>query len=71
MPAELALDRHYPGIGVLIGELNDLLAEGSESADAFATLAGLDAQIVFAAARLSDGAGKMRGTGCPWRRESR
>jgi len=45
-----------PSLGVLIGELNDLLAEGSETADAFAKLAGLDTQIDFAADQLSAGA---------------
>lgn len=29
MPSELALDRHYPGIGVLIGELADKISVGA------------------------------------------
>jgi pyrophosphate--fructose-6-phosphate 1-phosphotransferase len=45
-----------PSLGVLIGELNDLLAEGSATAAAFAKLAGLAEQIPFAAARLTPAA---------------
>jgi len=45
-----------PSLGVLIGELNDLLAEGSATAAEFAKLAGLAEQIPFAAGKLSPAA---------------
>lgn len=42
-----------PSLGLLIGELNDLLAEGSPTAAEFARLPGLAEQIPFAATRLT------------------
>jgi pyrophosphate--fructose-6-phosphate 1-phosphotransferase len=51
-----------PSLGVLIGELNDLLAEGSATAETFAGLSGLEAQIDFASGKLTDASAKTFAT---------
>jgi pyrophosphate--fructose-6-phosphate 1-phosphotransferase len=51
-----------PSLGVLIGELNDMLAEGSETALAFGSLVDLDAQIEFATGKLTEASAKTFAT---------